>query len=106
MSSIGLHQRDNDRCCAHWRDCVTSKFGVGVEMMRKIGRPDYILDWDRAQEFAAANWLGGDVGGRARNTSFADGEIFDGRALDSIPPTHQTSPERGWLEVLGAGKII
>jgi excinuclease ABC subunit A len=104
--SIGLHQRDNDRLLrtlAGLRDLGNSVLVVEHDA-DTIRQADYILDLGpgagvRGGELVAA----GSLSEVLANTHSLTAKYLTGELSMSIPRQRvKPSPERGWLEVLGA----
>jgi len=104
--SIGLHQRDNDRLLrtlAGLRDLGNSVLVVEHDS-DTIRHADYILDLGpgagvRGGELVAAGTLAEVLA----NTHSLTAKYLTGELAISIPRQRvKPSPERGWLEVLGA----
>jgi excinuclease ABC subunit A len=104
--SIGLHQRDNDRLLrtlAGLRDLGNSVLVVEHDA-DTIRQADYILDLGpgagvRGGELVAA----GSLSEVLANTHSLTAKYLTGELSIPIPRQHvKPSPERGWLEILGA----
>jgi excinuclease ABC subunit A len=106
--SIGLHQRDNERLLKSLeglRDLGNSVLVVEHDE-DTIRRADYVLDLGpgagvRGGELVAA----GTVADIEANSHSLTGQYLRGDLKIAVPKTRiKPSPERGWLEVLGASE--
>ena len=106
--SIGLHQRDNDRLLI----TLEGLRDLGNSVHRRRARRGHdsrgglhSRPWPRRGRARRRTGGGGHVAGNSGQPAFAHGEIPDGELSIPIPKQRvKPSPERGWLEVLGASE--